>query len=235
MPKVLPATAFLVAACLCAISAPALLARQAATLTLSVKNSPVYASPTPAPVQSALFMVTPAWRGTDFKTIAGGREVPGQTLFVGELAVVLSSRPADCDTVFALGPPEADKDFLIVAGKSEAYLPRREWKSTAVGKVFGLTPEETKTRLALEGFSVTIHGGGLKKKVVNKDGLGGSSQQLVLSQADGKWTVNISFKADDVVANGTLPVTACPTVERSKNELPPLLGANRLQDAARSY
>jgi hypothetical protein len=234
MPKVLSTNAFVVAALLCLIDAPVLLALQAATLTLSVKNSPAYASPTPAPVQSALLIVTPAWRGTDFKTIAGGREVPGQTLFVGELAVVLSSRPADCDSVFALGPPEADKDFLIVAGKAEAYLPRREWKSTAAGKVFGLTPDETKTRLALDGFSVTIQGGGLKKKVVTKDGLGGSSR-LALEQADGKWTVNISLKADDVLANGTLPVTACPTVERSKNEVPPLLGANRLLDAARSY
>jgi hypothetical protein len=233
MPKVLSAAALALAAHVSLLGASALPARQAPTLTLSVKNSPVYASPTPAPVPAALLIVTPAWRGTDFKTIAGGREVPGQTLFVSELAVVLSSRPADCDTVFALGPPEADKDFLIVAGKAEAYLPRREWKSTASGKVFGLTPDTMKDRLAVDAFSATIQGGGLKK-AVGKDGLRGGST-LLLTQADGKWTVNLSLKADDVVATGTLPVTACPTVERSKNELPPLLGANRLLDAARNY
>jgi hypothetical protein len=221
---------------LCLLLVSPLIARQAppATLTLTVKNSPAYAQPTPVPVPTALLVVTPSWAGLGAKTPAGGSEVPGQTLFLSELAVVLSSRPADCSTVFALGAPENDKDFHIVAGKAEAYMPRREWKSTTVGKVLADATSEQKIRLAVERFSATIQGAGLKKKAIVKDGLGGASR-LVLDQNDGKWTADIALKVDDVVAEGKIPLTACPTEPRSKTELPPLLGEGRLMNAARTF
>jgi hypothetical protein len=220
---------------LCLLLASPLTARQAApTLTLAVKNSSAYGQPTPVAVQTALLVVTPSWAGMGAKTPAGGSEVPGQTLFLSELAVVLSSRAADCTTVFALGPPETDRDFHIVAGKVEAYMPRREWKSTMVGKVLADVADQQKIHLAVERFSVTVQGAGLKKKAVAKDGVGGSSR-LVLDQNDGKWTVDLALKADDVVADGKLPLTACPTENRSKDDQPPLLGENRLLNAARTF
>jgi hypothetical protein len=233
MLRVLSAAALAVAAHLALVDLTPVLARQTATLTLAVKNSTAYASPTETPIPAALLVVTPSWTGTQFKTLSGGSEVPGQTLFVSELAVVLSSRAADCDSVFALGPPESDKDFLIVAGRTEAYLPRREWKSTSVGKVFASADDKTTNHLAVQSFSVSIQGAGLKKMVA-KDGLGGGSR-LVLDQADGKWTADIALKADDVTAGGKLPLTACPTQNRSKNQVPPLLGERRMVDAVRSH
>jgi hypothetical protein len=210
-------------------------ARQAApALTLSIKNSTAYAQPTPAPLGAALLIVTPSWAGVNAKTLAGGSEVPGQTLFVSELAVVLSSRKADCTSAFALGAPDNDKDFLIVAGRTEAYLPRRDWKSTVVGKVFAPdAADKDKNHLAVDHFSVNIQGGGLKK-IISKDGLGGSNL-LVLDQKDGQWTADVAVKTGDVDAAGKVPLTACPVENRSKNELPPLLGENRITSAVRSY
>jgi hypothetical protein len=210
-------------------------ARQAApTLTLSIKNSPAYAQPTPVPLGAALLIVTPSWVGVGAKTLTGGSEVPGQTLFLSELAVVLSSRKADCTSAFALGAPDNDKDFLIVAGRTEAYLPRRDWKSTVVGKVFAPdAADKDKNHLAVDHFSVNVQGGGLKK-MVSKDGLGGSNL-LVLDKKDGEWTADVALKADDVVASGKVPLTACSVENRSKNELPPLLGESRIVSAVRSY
>ena len=223
----------LVALGLCPLAVSTLLARQTSTLTVSAKNSPVYAQPTPVPVQSALLVVTPFWGGVAYKTPTGGRELPNQTLFMSELAVVLSTRQADCATVFALAPPESDRDFLIVAGKTEAYLPRHEWKSTSVGKVFS-DPGRQKVRFPVERFSVTIQGAWLKKKSVVKDGLSGSSR-LVLDQNNGQWTVDLALKADDVTAEGTLPLKACEIEKRSKDDVAPLLGDARMTSAMRSF
>src|SRR5579872_4269410 len=67
--------------------------RQAgSTITLSVKGSPAFTKPSPAPVAAALLVVTPSWDDIKVVTQVGGQEASGQPLFLTDLAVVLASK-----------------------------------------------------------------------------------------------------------------------------------------------
>lgn len=209
--------------------------RQAAspvgTLTLTIKGSTPYARPAPAPVHAALLVVTPVWEDTKAVTEVGSKEASGQPLFLSELAVALSGHAIDCTTVFTSAAPTGDQDFLIVAGKAEAYLPAKGWQTTVVGKVF--TTESTNSQLAVDRFSVDVHSAAPRKKF-SKDGVRGADGRLVLVQEAGNWKADFALKSGDVTAEGTLPLTFCPIASRKKPAMP-LLTENRLIAAARAF
>ena len=48
--------------------------------------------------------------------------------------MVLSNKDLDCTTVFGPRTLSADADFVIVAGKAEAYLPAQGYHPTPLGK-----------------------------------------------------------------------------------------------------
>jgi hypothetical protein len=202
-------------------------------LTLTVKNSAAFGKANPVPLKTALLVVTPAWEDIKAVTEVGGQEASGQPLFLSELAVVLSNRALDCATVFGAPAPTGD-DFMIVAGKAEPYLPAKGWQTTSVGKVFLTTGEGSSADLAIDRFSADVLGAGLKKKV-SKDGLKGNDGRLVLAQKAGSWTADFALKADDVNAEGRIPLTACSVTSRKKSAGAPLLGENRLLNVARQF
>jgi hypothetical protein len=207
--------------------------RQAgSTITLSVKGSPAFTKPSPAPVAAALLVVTPSWDDVKVVTQVGGQEASGQPLFLTDLAVVLASKPLDCAAAFKAPAPSGD-DFLIVLGKAEAYLPAKGWQTTSIGKTF-MADSSSNLHYAVDKFSVDAQQGSLKKKI-SKDGLKGNDGRLVLDSAAGAWNVDFAVKADDVTAEGKLPLTLCSIGSRKKAESTPLLGENRLMNAWRSF
>jgi hypothetical protein len=232
-----PTCAALTLLFLSAHETPPVSASAASTLTLSIKGSTAYAKPTPVPIQTALLVVTPVWEDIKAVTEVGGQEASGQPLFLSELAVVFGNRPTDCASVFAATPPSTEQDFLVVAGKAEAYLPAKGWQSTSVGKVLtSAAADATKaTRLALDRFSVDAQSPALKKKMVSKDGVRGNDGHLVLEQNAGGWTVDFAAHVDDVVAEGQVMLTACPIAARKKAAGGPLLGERRLLEIARNF
>lgn len=207
--------------------------RQDASLTLMVKGSTTYAKAAPVPLKTALLVVTPAWEDVKAVTEVGGKEASGQPLFLSELAVVLSNRAYDCATIFGAPAPTGD-DFLIAAGKAEAYLPAKGWQTTTVGKVFLAANDASAANLTVDRYSVDAQGGGLKKKM-SKDGVRGNDGKLVLTQTTGNWKADFALKSDDVTAEGQIPLIACPVTSRQKAKGAPLLGENRLLNVARSF
>lgn len=205
-----------------------------ATLTMSVKGSTAFASPTPVPLKSALLVVTASWDDVIAKTEVGGREASGQPLVMSELAVVLSTQALECANVFARTRSDADTDVTVIAGKSEAYLPEKGWQTTVVGKVF-MAPEIGTLQLALDRFSADIHTAALKKKTVSKDNLRGNDGRLVLSHDAGTWRADLAAKIDDAVVEAKGTLTACPVASRQKSAGQPLLLERRLLDAARNF
>jgi hypothetical protein len=230
-----------VAVILCSVSAPFVGAetaeRAASTLTLSIKGSNLYAKPTPVPLQAALLVVTPVWEDVKAVTELGGQEASGQPLFVSELAVVLGNRPMDCTSVFTAGAPSSEQDFLVVAGKGEAYLPAKGWQSTSVGKAFTATSADSTKPIhfPVDRFSVDIQNSAIKKKTASKENVRGNDGRLVLDQNAGEWRVDFAVRMDDAVAEGQMPLTLCPIASRKKSAGMPLVGEKRLLDAARSF
>jgi hypothetical protein len=208
----------------------------APALTLSIKGSPVYATAAPVPLQAALLVVTPVWEDIEAVTEVGGQEASGQPLFLSDLTVVLGNRAMDCDSVFGAAPPAEQQDFLIVVGKTEAYLPAKGWQTTSVGAVFMTEGAEATapTTLTLDRFSFDVMSAAPKKKF-SKDNVRGNDGRLVLSQQAGTWRADVAFRTGDVTAEGQVPLTACPVVSRKKAAAAPLLGENRLRTAGRNF
>ena len=219
---------------LAAFVAAALLAAQAPppTLTLSIKGSAAYAQPAPVPVKTALLVITPHWADINAVTPTGGREASGQALFLSDLVVVFSNLDMDCSAVFK-GKVADPKDFIIAAGKAEAYIPVNGWQSTMIGKA--LSDSASERSLTLDRLSVDAQLTAQKKKTSSKDGLRGSDGRLVLTQKEATWTADFMVKADELTAEGKLPVTSCGITPRRLEELTPLLQERRLLTAADKY
>ena len=210
-------------------------APDAPTLTLSIKGSPVYGTAAPVPLQTALLVVTPVWEDIQALTEVGGQEASGQPLFLSDLAIVLGNRAMDCDSVFQAKPPADQRDFLVVVGKAEAYLPAKGWQTTSVGSVFMTEAEAVApTTLTLDRFSYDVTSA-VPKKRFSRDNVRGNDGQLELSQQGGSWRARVAFRTGDVVAEGQVPLTACPIASRQKAAGMPLLGENRLRTAGRNF
>jgi hypothetical protein len=218
--------------CAVAVSAALLVAQDTGTLTVSVKGSSAYAQPTPVPVKTALLVVTPHWEDINAVTPTGGREASGQPLFLSDLVVAFSNLELDCAAVFK-AKLTAPTDFLIAAGKAEAYIPSNGWQSTAMGKL--MTDNAGARTINVDRFSVDAQYMVSKKKMSSKDGLHGADGHLVLTEKDGAWTADFAVKADELTAEGKIPVKSCGIVSRRKEELPPLLGERRLLTAGDRY
>lgn len=199
-------------------------------LTITVKGSPVYGQPSPVPIRTALLVVTPNWDGLDAKSLTGGREASGQTLWVTDVVAFLSNRQMDCAEAFK-AKNEAPEDFLIALGRAEAYLPKIGWQNTELGKLFA-DSGSTGRRIPLDRLSVEAQYTSAKARRSGKDNLRGSDARLVLEQTDGGWMADIMVKVDDLTAEGKLPLTTCGVTLRNIKEMQPLLGQRRLQAAA---
>jgi hypothetical protein len=216
-----------------ALAAAGVLAQNApATLTVTIKGSSTYAQPTPVPVKTALLIVTPHWEDVTAVTPTGGREASGQPLFMSDLVVAISNMEMDCAAAFKpkLSSPA---DFFIAAGKAEAYIPSNGWQSTSLGKL--LTGDAAERTIEVDRFSMDAQFTASKKKMVSKDGVHGSDGHLTITQKENEWTVDFMVKADDLTAEGTLPLTSCGITSRRKAEWPPLLQERRLLTAADKY
>ena len=210
------------------------------TLKLFIKGSTAYANPAQVPVQTALLIVTPKWEGLE------GASFDRTRLFVADLSVVLSDRTFDCTTAFSVRPPGSDSEFLIVAGRIEAFAQSQDWQTTSFGKAFADTTASS-VRLALDKFSVDVQHLALKKKLFSKDNVQARDGQLVLERDEHGWTAALAIRADQVVAEGRIPLTLCPVVvrqtavlkakeeDRKKAPDAPLLGLGRVMDAAVKY
>ena len=223
-----------------ACAGASLLARQAATpaaaaLTLSIKGSAPYAKPAPVPLPTALLVVTPVWEDVAAQvTSAGGNTAVGTVLFVSDFAVVLSNTAMDCTTVFATHPTASPQDFLIAAGQVLAYEPAKGWQSTSIGKLF-VDIEKTPARNPIDKLSVEAQYTVQKKKVLSKDNVKGNTGHLILEQNAGKWAADFAFQADEISAEGKIPLTLCPVVTRKQAAGAPLLGMHRIHAAVENY
>ena len=206
----------------------------APTLTISVKGSPVYAQPTPVALKTAALVITPSWQGLNATTPTGGREASGQPLWVSDVVVFLSNQEFDCGAVFKATAPKPE-DFLIAAGRAEAYMPSAGWNNTPLGKAFS-SMASNETKVPVDRFSLEAQYSAAKAKRMGKDGLRGESH-LVLEQGGGSggWIADIAIKADDLVLQGRIPVKSCGITTRNLGDMQPLLGQHRLQSAADKY
>jgi hypothetical protein len=215
------------------VSGP-LVARQApdagTTLTVTIKGSPVYAQPTPVPIKTALLVITPSWQGLNATTPTGGREASGQPLWVTDVVVFLSNQEIDCAQAFKAKAP-SPSDFIIAAGRTEAYLPSAGWQNTQLGKMFADAGNAGR-KVPLERFSVESQYTSTKPRRSGKDNLRGSDGRLILEQGAGGWIADIMVKVDDLSAEGKVPVKSCGVTMRTLEETPPLLGEHRLQSSA---
>jgi len=219
------------------LASGALVAGQApasATLTVSIKGSTAYAQPTPVPLQAALLVVTPAWEDLSAKSPLGGKEAAGQLLFLSDLAVVLSNKAMDCTTVFTARQAAADQDVVIVMGKAEAYTGPQGYHGTTIGKVIVDTSGGA-VSLPLDRFSADAQFTAQKRKSVSKDNLRGNDGRLTLQRSADGWMADVLLKADELSAEGKIPLTACGIASRKKASTAPLLGEKRLLAAAERY
>jgi hypothetical protein len=205
-----------------------------ATLTVSIKGSTAYAQPTPVPLQTALLVVTPAWEDLSAKSPLGGKEAAGQPLFLSDLAVVLSNKALDCTTVFTARQAAADQDLVIVVGKAEAYTGAQGYHGTTIGKVIVDTSGGA-VSLPLDRFSADAQFTAQKRKSVSKDNLRGNDGRLNLQRTADGWIADVLLKADELSAEGKIPLTACGMASRKKASTAPLLGEKRLLAAAERY
>lgn len=206
----------------------------APALTLSIKGSATYAQPVTAPLQTALLVVTPAWEDIAAKTPVGGKEASGQIMFLSDLAVVLSNQAMDCTSVFAPRQVTADADFVIIAGRAEAYIAAQGYHTTPIGKVL-VDTSGAAASLPIDRFSVDALYTVQKRKSVSKDGLRGNDGRLVLDRTADGWTANVSLHVDELVAEGKIPLKSCGLVTRKKATVAPLLGERRLTSAGDRY
>jgi hypothetical protein len=205
-----------------------------ASLTLSIKGSSAYAQPTPVPLQTALLVITPGWSDITGKSPVGGREAAGQILFLSDLAVVLSNKAMDCTNVFSSRQVSTDQEFVIIAGRAEAYTGNQGYHNTPIGKVV-VDTSGAPASLAVDRFSVDAQYTGQKRRSSSRDNLSGNNGRLNLQRTDGTWTADVMVRVDDLVAEGKLPLTACSLSERKKAGGAPLLGEKRLLAAAERY
>jgi hypothetical protein len=204
-------------------------------MTVTVKGSAAYAQPTAVPLQTALLVVTPAWTDIVAKSQVGGREAAGQLLFLSEVAVVLSNRALECATVFAPRRTETPAEFVIVAGRADAYLPAQGYHTTAVGKVIVDTTGSDGS-LPLDRFSADATFTTQKPKTSSKENLRGNNGRLVLQRTGGAWSVDVMVRADELTAEGKGPLTMCPVSERQKASAgDPLMAERRLLLAAERF
>jgi hypothetical protein len=199
----------------------------APTLTVSIKGSTTYAQPTPVPLETALLVVTPVWEDIAAKTPVNGREASGQPLFLSDLAIVLSNRSMDCESVFGPRQVSAAPEFIVVAGKVEAYIAQQGWQSTGVGKVLA-SSSGTYPPIAVDAFSADVQFTAQRRKSVSRDNLRGNNGRLVLLWSDNVWTADFMVRADELTAEGKLPLRACGIAARQKKTTAPLLGERRL-------
>jgi len=203
------------------------------TLTISIKGSSVYAQPTPVVLETAVLVITPSWQGLNATTPTGGREASGQPLWVSDLVVVLSNQAFDCGAVFKATASKPE-DFLIAAGRAEAYMPSAGWNTTPLGKAFSsMTSSDTK--VAIDRFSLEAQYTAQKPKRMGKDGLRGDSRLILEQGGASGWIADVAFKGDDLTLQGRVPVKSCGITTRSLDDTPPLLGQHRLQSSADKY
>ena len=229
-----PRTGVLGLGCVVLAMSADLAARQAPTLTVSIKGSTAYAQPTPVPAATALLVVTPSWDDIVAKSPVGGREAGNQPLALADLAVVLSNKELDCTSVFGPRTFAVDADFLIVAGKAEAYLPAQGYHTTPIGKVVVDTSGGAAT-LNVDRFSLDASFTVQKRKSVSKENLRGNDGRLVLQRTGTDWTADFMVKADELSAEGKLPLKWCGLSSRKKAAGAPLLGERRLLTAAERF
>jgi hypothetical protein len=203
------------------------------TLTVSIKGSAAYAQPTPVPLQTALLVITPAWTDITAKSPVNGREAAGQLLFLSELAVVLSNKAMDCATVFSSRQVATDQEFVIVAGRAEAYLASRGYHDTPIGKM--VVDASDAVTLPVDRFSASVQFTARNRKSASKDNLRGDNGRLVLQRDNAAWTGDFMARADELVAEGKIPLTLCAIQERQKAAGAPLLGENRLLRVAENF
>jgi hypothetical protein len=208
-------------------------AASAPTLTVTIKGSAAYAQPTPVPLQTALLVITPVWSDITAKSPVTGREAGGQLLFLSDLAVVLSNKTMDCTTVFSSRQVATDQEFVIVAGHGEAYTGPQGYNNTTIGK--GIVDASNVVTLPVDRFSADAQFTVQKRKSSSKDNLRGNNGRLVLQRDNGAWTADFMVRADELVAEGKIPLTACPVVERKKAAGAPLLGEKRLMRVVENY
>jgi len=209
-------------------------ARQTPSLTLSIKGSTAYAQPTPAALQTALLVVTPAWEDISLKSPVGGKEASGQMLFGSDLVVVLSNKAFDCTTVFGPRQMTADPDFLILAGRVETYLPAQGYHTTPIGKII-VDTSGTAASLPIDRFSLDATYTAQKRKTISKDGLRGNDAKLVLNRSADGWTADVLLRQDEMVAEGKVPLKSCGLASRKKSGGAPLLQEKRLTAAAERF
>jgi hypothetical protein len=207
-------------------------ARQGAgpTLTLSIKNSTAYAQPTPVALATALLVVTPAWEDFAAKSPVGGKEASGQMLFVSDLVVVLSNKEFDCTNVFGPRQMTTDQDVLIVAGRTEAYLPAQGYHTTPVGKIVVDTTGAAAT-MPVDRFSLDATYTVKNRKSISKENLRGNDAKLVLQRNADGWTADVLLRQEEMLAEGKVPLKSCGLSTRKKAGGAPLLGEKRLQMA----
>ena len=116
-------------------------------------------------------------------------------------------------------------------------MPSKGWQIAPLGKLFteAAADPAKSAKVPVDRFSVDVQNPALKKKLFSKDEVRGKDGQLVLEQAGGNWRADFAVRADELVAEGQIPVTACAVAARKKAAGAPLLGEKRLLQAARSF
>ena len=206
-------------------------------VSLFIRGSSAYGTPAPASPRTALLAVTPRWDGLAGQTRAC------QKIAVGEVAVVISSREIDCESVFRMAPTAPDSAFHVVAGRILAFPESGDWTSTTVGKALSNT--EPATGVSVEAFSIDVYAA--TKKVVSKEKVSGPVGLLRLTRESGQWMADLAFKDSKASLQGKVPLVACPVTDRKTAVLmakkedrakapdSPLLGLGRVLDAAFNY
>jgi hypothetical protein len=187
------------------------------------------------PLQTALLVITPAWSDITAKSPLGGREAAGQLLLLSDLAVVLSNKAMDCTSVFTAARQVAtDQEFVIVAGRAEAYTGPQGYHNTTIGKVV-VDTSGAAVKLPVDRFSVDAQYTAQKRRSTSRDNVRGNDGRLILQRDSGVWTGDIMVRADELLAEGKITLTPCSITERKKAAGAPLLGEKRLLRVAESY
>jgi hypothetical protein len=155
-------------------------------------------------------------------------------LFVSDLVVVLSNKEFDCTTVFGPRPMTTDQDFLIVAGRAEAYLPAQGYHLTSIGKVIVDTTGAAAT-MPIDRFSLDATYTAQKRKSISKENLRGNDAKLVLQRGADGWSAEVLLRQDELMAEGKIPLKSCGLSTRKKAGGAPLLGEKRLTAAAERF